>query len=67
MEIEIAALGDDQYEVVAQGETDGQVALSSEEALKDFLRKRGMSDTQIGNIVAELQPAPRKIRVVVTP
>jgi len=66
MEIEIAALGGGRYEVIARNETDGPATLSSEEELKNFLSNRGMSETQIGNIVAELHPAPRKIRVVVS-
>ena len=64
MEIEIAALGDGRYEVIAPHETDGPVTLSSDDALKDFLRNRGMSETRIATIVDELQPTPRKIRVV---
>ena len=65
MEIEIAASGDGRYEVSAQHETDGPVILSSDDALKGF--HRGMSETRIATIVKELQPAPRKIRVVVNP
>jgi len=67
MEIEIAATGDGRYEVVAQSETEGRLTFSSDDALKDFLRNRGMSETRIGNLMAELQPAPRKIRVIVSP
>ena len=67
MEIEIAALGDGRYEVIAQPETDGPVTLSSDASLKDLLRNRGMSETRIATIVEELRPAPRKIRVVVNP
>ena len=67
MEVEIAALGDGRYEVIAQQETDGPVTLSSADALKDFLHNRGMSETRIATIVEELQPPPRKIRVVVNP
>jgi hypothetical protein len=67
MEIEIAALGDGRYEVIAQSEREGQVILPSNGALRDFLLTRGMSDRQIDKITEELQPAPRKIRVVVSP
>lgn len=67
MEIEIAALGDGRYDVIAQHETDGPVTLSSDDSLKDFLRNRGMSETRIATIVEELHPPPRKIRVVVNP
>lgn len=67
MEIEIAALGDGRYEVIAQRGKEDPVTLSSEEALKDFLRARGISETQIANIVTELRPEPRKIRVVLSP
>ena len=67
MEIEIAALGDGRYEVISQHETDGPVTLSSDDALKDLLHDRGISETRIATIVEELQPAPRKIRVVVNP
>jgi hypothetical protein len=67
VEINISSLGDGHYEVIAENQTDGRLDLSSDNALQDLLRSRGLAEKQIANILEELQPPPRKIRVIVNP
>jgi len=67
VEIKISSLGDGHYEVIAGSQTGGHPDLSSDKALQDLLRSQGLAEKQIANILEELHPAPRKIRMVVNP